>query len=124
LATAVYRPGSASSLAASAASSARRALSSTSACRRALRVGIITFSRVSDVQVGQVAGDPLIDPRGLLGNVPLAHNPLPLAAARNFEPSSATSRVANNPCSRQNNTNARGITVPATLLARADEVIE
>src|SRR5262249_11981776 len=30
-----------------------------------------------------------------------------LAAARNFEPSSATSRVANNPCSRQNTTNAR-----------------
>src|SRR5438105_15951402 len=47
-----------------------------------------------------------------------------LAAARNFEPSSATSRVANNPCSRQNNTNARHVpTIPGPFSRRKSAIV-
>ena len=58
---------------------------------------LIGLAGVAPVQPGQLVGDPPVEARRLLGDLPPAHDPLGLAAARNFEPSSATRRALNNP---------------------------
>ena len=58
---------------------------------------LIRLAGVALVQAGQIVGDPPIETRGLLGDLRRPMIRLGLAAARNFEPSSATRRALNGP---------------------------